>query len=331
MNTIPLIFNEREVNLARMGGKESIKGAMDVSVVLLCSDDTEDEKMASSAALPPSREHRVYALEQLQKCPFASILCVQSDAKSFNMEELSRRFPVVKFIMPLESVTIGDMINVAMAEAESSYVLVLRDTITIRQNLMQPHFFERLTAGNPYCVAPRLMDNKQESIPTQFIPEAVKGHFSVAVSSLIRDGIKTLYPFDFIGLYNREKFMQLGGFDYTILSPYYQNLDLAMRAWLWGEKIVLSTSLLLSYADAAPIDDTTTDATYLHFYLKNILPRYRDGGAIAASSFLRFLSHSSLPLFEAYHIFRDGRHWVDVNRARFCMDLQHLIESWEEE
>lgn len=324
MNTIPLIFNERKINLTRLGGKESVKGAMDVSVVMLCSDDSMEE----TEALSPSREHRVYALEQLQKCPFASIVCVETDAKSFNMEDISRRFPSVKFIMPLESVTTGDMINVAMAEVASRYVLVLRDTIKVGQNVMQPHFFERLTSGNPYCVAPRLIDSKQEAIPTQFVPEAEHGHFSVAVSSLIRDGMSTLYPFDFIGLYNREKFMHLGGFDYTIASPYYQNLDLAMRSWLWGEKTVLSTSLLLSYSDDRPIDDTTTDTTYLHFYLKNILPRYRDGGVIATSSFLRFLTHSSLPLFEAFRMFRDARDWVKVNSARFNTDLQHLIEEW---
>lgn len=316
MNEIPTRFNEREINLTRLGGMDT-EGGMDVSVVMLCSDN--------------AAAHRVYAFEQLSKCPFRSILSIERDAESFNMEEMSKRFPLVKFIMPLEGVTTGDMINIAMAEVKTSYVLILRDTIKIGQNIMQPHFFERLTAGEHYCVAPRLMDSKSEPLSTQFVPEANHGHFSVEVSSLIRDGMPTLYPFDFIGLYNAEKFRQLGGYDYTIKSPYYQNLDLAMRAWLWGEKTVLSTSLLLSYSEEEPIADTTTDTTYLHFVLKNLLPKYRDGGYISASSFFRFLTHSSLPLFEAKKVFDDGRRWVEVNKARFHTDLQHLIEGWGEE
>ncbi|MBQ9631244.1 MAG: hypothetical protein IJR49_06635, partial [Treponema sp.] len=101
-------------------------------------------------------------------------------------------------------------------------------------------------------------------------------------------------------------------------------------AWLWGEKIQISTSFLLSYSDEVPIEDITVDLSYLHFYLKNIMPRFSiDSGAyIPNFSFVSFLKHSSCGFFESRKIFNDGKNWIEKNRMRYQTDVQHLIEQW---
>jgi hypothetical protein len=315
MNTIPLIFNEKQINRTVIGGRiPSSDVTMDVSVILINSSGSH---------------FRTQTLETLSKCGFASIVSMEPDFGNFNIEEVSRRLPAVKFIIPLEKATDGDMINIGMSEVKSSYVLVLRDSLYISSGILQPRLAERLTAGNSYCIVPRLLDSSKNSLPVQFSPAAHRGHLTIVPSTVITDGVHTLYPFDFVGLYNRLKFIQLGGFDYTITSPYYQNLDLALRSWLWGETTTLSTTFLFSYNAGVPVEDTTADLTYLHFYLKNLLPRLRfDHGVITNTSFITFLAHSSCGFFEAHRQFRDAQHWVNTNKFRFRTDIQHLIENW---
>ena len=48
-----------------------------------------------------------------------------------------------------------------------------------------------------------------------------KKHFAVKESFVVNDGMNTLFSADNIALYNRKKFIQLGGFDYSIKSKYY--------------------------------------------------------------------------------------------------------------
>jgi|WetSurMetagenome_2_1015567.scaffolds.fasta_scaffold251421_2 hypothetical protein len=318
MNTIPIIFNERQISRTVLGGQQNMSVAtMDVSVILLNSSGSH---------------FRVQMIENLVNCGFSSIISIEPNPENINIEENSRRFPSVRFIVPLEPVTDGDMINIGMSEVSSSYVLVLRDTIAIPAGILAPRLVDHLVKSGIYCIAPRLIDAAKQSVPVRSTPFAEKGHLRMEMSSVVTEGIPTVYPFNYIGLYNRMKFIQLGGFDYTILSPYYQNLDLAVRSWLWGEKTELTPSFQLSYAEDLPVEDTTADLSYLRFYLKNILPVFRfDHGVIQGISFIRFLNNSSCGFFEARRQFRSADRWITLNRYRFKKDIQHLIENWDRE
>ncbi|MBR7063895.1 MAG: hypothetical protein IKI31_01890, partial [Treponema sp.] len=252
-------------------------------------------------------------------------------SRNFNIEESVKKFPSVKFIFLLEEATEGDMINIGIGESSSSYVFVLRDTLNITSNFFPSYVADKIIHSDDFCIVPRLLNKNGESIPINFFPTQEKGHFRVRFSNHLGDGTKTLYPFDFIGLYNRKKFIQLGGFDYTILSPYYQNLDLSIRSYLWGEKIKTTTTFMISYQDEVPIEDITLDLSYLHFYLKNMMPHYKvdEGCYVPRFAFLSFLKKSPCGIFESQKIFSDGKRWIEKNRLRFQTDLYNLIEMWE--
>ncbi len=316
MNTIPLIFNERQVNITVLGGQQAVpEPRMNVSVILLNGSGSN---------------FRVQSLENLLKCGFRSIVSVEPDPGDFNIEDISRRYPSVKFIIPLERVTDGDLINIGMSEISSEYALVLRDSLSIPDGVLLPNLAGNLTKSGCYCVVPRLLDSGGRGFSVRFSPEAERGRFRVTPSSVVTDGAPTLYPFDSVGLYNREKFIRLGGFDYTITSPYWQNADLAVRSWLWGERTLLSTSFRLSYAEDVPVEDSTADLSYLRFYLKNLLPKFKiDHGVIGPPAFFRFLRNSSCGFFEALRQFSDARRWTEKNQYRFRTDIQSLIEGWE--
>ena len=240
MNIIPSTFDEHQINRTVIGGRiENKNASLNISVILLNNNGS----------------HFKDALfENLLECNFRSIVSVELGANNFSIEDLAKKFPSVKFIVPLEKTTDGEMINLAMAEVESDYVLVLRNTLNITPGFIHENLAERLLKDDVFCIVPRLTDSNKNSIMVQFSPSVSKNHFVVEESFVVNDGMKTLFPTDNVALYNRKKFIQLGGFDYGIKSNYWQNLDLGLRSWLWGEETKLTTLLQFSYIEE-PIFD----------------------------------------------------------------------------
>lgn len=314
MNTIPSIFNEHQINRTVLGGKEKMVGKFNVSAIML---NTSGSHL------------RLQTLENLLSCGFDSIVWIEPTADNFNIEDISKKYPTVKFLIPLEKTTTGELINICVSEITSDYFIVLKDTLHIPPAFLQANLADFLTKQKNYCVVPRLVDEAGNAVSINVFPETVKGHFLMTKAQYVTEGLPTLSPQEFIGLYNREKFIQLGGFDYTIESPYWQNADLSVRSWLWGEKTTISTSLQISYNTEKPIDDVTKNYSYLRFYLKNILPVFKaDHAIIKSSSFLNYKFHSHCGFFEAFSHFKTAQKWVDLNKYRFKMDIKSLIENW---
>lgn len=316
MNTIPLIFDEHQVPLTILGGHETITNPrLPLAVILL---------NVGAGGL-----YRGKILENLIKSGFSRIVSIDKTPGKYNVEEMIRSFPSVKFMIPQEEISIGDMINLAMGEITESYTLVITDSIHVSPAMLSANVIERYTIQGYFCLAPKLVDPQRRPLPVRFSPEIEHSILKPSFSDIISDKSPTLYPFDFIGIYNREKFIKLGGYDYTITSPYWQNLDFALRAWLWGEEIIMSPLFQLSYESEVPVQDTTPDHTQLRFYLKNGAPRYVDGRCyIPFSSFISYRKRSKLPFLLAYREFMEARQWVAKNKRIFQQDLIGLIDSW---
>lgn len=314
MSTIPSIFNEHQINMLVLGGKESVAAArMNAAAIVL-----------NSGWSP----WRTQAVENLVKCGFSEIVFVELDSANYNLESFANRFPFVKYIVPLEDATDGELINLAAGEINADFFLVLRDSLDFSQNILSSTLARSLEGFNAFCVAPRLLTMKL-AFPILYSPEVHGGKLRIAAVSAVSDGLPDLMPFDFVGLYDRKKFIGLGGFDYTITQPYWQNMDLSMRAWLWGERNVLSTALCLNYTGKPPVLDTTPSQNSNRFYLKNLVPRfYEDHGKIPFSSFWSFFKSSSCGFTEALSQFKEAGRWVDKNKYRFKRDIIDLVENW---
>lgn len=314
MNTIPLTFNERQIDRTVLGGTQVV----------------EEIKLPVAAILINTGgiHFRQTMIENLLECGFKDIISIESDPENYNIEEISMQFPSVKFVVPLENVNEGDMINMGIEETKSEWVLVLKDTLNITKNILSPRIFEFLTKDNPYCVAPLLSFNG-ERVTCCYFPSIKKSLLEVVTDSVVAEGKATLYPQDFIALYNRKKFIDLGGFDYTIKSSYWQNLDLCFRSWLWGEKITLSTVLNISYNQKTEGVDKTANIGSSRFFLKDLAPHFKNDHAfVSPMEFFSFLPRSSCGLFESLRQFADGRDWVKKNKYRFKFDAVYLVENW---
>lgn len=315
MNITSSIFNERQINCTILGGRRSEKkSALNVAAILLNSGNNY---------------LRLQNLESLSKCGFEKIVSVENGSKNFNLDDLLQNFPEVKFVIPLEKAADGDLINVAMSEIDSPYALVLRDSIHITPKILTAQLSENVAAQNSFCIVPRIFAHDKTAIPIKFVPGVKKSVLHIESDLQISDGEPTLFPFNFFGLYNTKKFKHLGGYDFAIKNPYWQNLDFAFRAWLWGERITISTGLSFSYAEEIPLVDSTPDISQLRFFLKNMAPVIKYGRAdLPLSKFFSFKMRSSCGIFETLRQFNSARSWVQENEKRFAFDAFKLINDW---
>ena len=318
MNGIPSIFNEKQINCVILGGRHPDKQPLlKVCAILLNGGNMH---------------MRSQNLKSLEACGFEKIISIETKSKNYNIEDYSQRFPHVKFIIPLESASDGDLVNLAVSEVDSPHFLLLRDSLNLSPSLLPSALSEKLSAMNAFCVVPRVLSRGGQTLPVVFSPSAKKSVLKIDSSALVHDGKATLYPFNMLGFYDTKKFKELGGYDGSIDNPYWQNLDLSFRAWLWGERIVLAASMSLSYCDEILAMDSTPDLSQLRFFLKNMAPVYKNERAeIPLVKFFGYNRKSSCGLFESFRQFKAARAWVKKNRCRYKMDAFKFVSEWGRE
>ena len=180
------------------------------------------------------------------------------------------------------------------------------------------------------CTVPILRNPHQEIIPSIQVPAFIRKRLKVLPWSPIKNGLSSIFPFDYCGLYNRELFLAAGGYDYMIVSPYWQKLDFGFRAFMWNEKIVCSDTLVLDYSFEVPSEDNTPNESYKFFYLKNIAIRYRhDMAILPRARILTYLIHTDRGPIQSFREFWIVKKWVELNKFRFKRDAQGLVALWE--
>lgn len=317
MNTIPLIFNEHQIKRTVIGGSETqgSQKTLPISVILL-------NRGAS--------HFKTQNIEHLKQFHFQSIISVEQTVENYSIENLARVYPYVKFLIPLEKANVGEMINIAMGELESDYVLVLWDNARLSSHSLSSRFIEKIVAEDILCQVPLLKTHNSQKIPVEKIPMLVNNSFNISTASSESDKKATLFPFDHMGIYQRKKFIQLGGFDYTLEKAYWQKLDFFFRAWLWGEEVRLANLFTVQYLDDFEGEDATSDEYYLRFFLKNIAPVFKnDHAELANNKFFGYAKRAPEGWFDKRKAFKDAQSWIEKNKYRFKCDAKFLIEKWD--
>ena len=321
MNTIPSTLNDRTIPYTVVGGARGAGGPagsrVPISLVLLGRGP---------------RLFRGETLRDFDRLGFESIVCVEDGSDLFEVESLCQRFPGLRFLLLGQAADPGTRINLAIRESQAAYVLVLWNDMGLSTAGLSGRFFERLVEQDLLCLAPFLSTGSGAVLPTAAAPALQGSSLKILPLQAARDGARSLYPFDHSGIYSRERFILMGGYDGRLTNPYWQRLDFGFRAWLWGEEIRLAQSLRVAYEDEAPSEETTVDPDYRWLWLKNLAPQFRgDLAVLPGSRLLEYLLSRRGEPFKALAEFRAARAWVELNRFRFRSDARSLVDLWDEE
>jgi hypothetical protein len=326
MNTIPTIFNDTMPSYTAVGGIER-NASTGISAILLNRD---------------GRYPRRTLFQELEKIGFDYIISMEGPQERYDIEELSGRFPSVRFILLKEMISPGEQINLAVSELTSPLFFVLWNDLRLLYGggaekiasrfLYNPEHVspgDQKNTGRRLCTVPVIQNSQYETLPTLIVPAFLQKKLKTFPIAPLKEGLPTLYPFNGVGIYDRDRFVMLGGFDGTLKNPHWQLMDFGFRAYLWGEEIQCTQLVRLCYDGEVPAEDSTAEESYRRFYLKNLAPVFRgDSAHIPLRRFPGYLFRTGFDPFSAWEDFSAARHWVKTNRFRFRTDARVVTDHW---
>lgn len=266
-------------------------------------------------------------LEQIASLGIGEVVWVEGPEASRDLESLCRDFPEARFLTMQTETSIGAMIDIGISESQAPHVLCMWSDMRIAE--VSPAAVDFIGKYEAVCLLPVIKNRDRSIVPSYQAPYMKKGKLSLHFRPPSREGEKVLYPFDFCGIYDRERFARAGGFDAGIENPYWQKLDFGFRCHLWGEKILGTRTYTLFAGDSVSAEDATPDESYKAFYLKNLAVRFRrEMGALPRIKVLEYVVGAGTSPVSAIREFREARDWVFLNRFRFRRDPRELIEKW---
>lgn len=317
MNTIPLTLDSYKPTYTVIGNTKTIHNANNpaVSVVLLNRGP---------------RPFRVSALTDLLKAGFHSIISLETGVDTPELEAIAGKTPELRYICMHDAVNPGVLVNIGIREALTPYILVLWNDMRLVSSALSSRFIDRIAELDLACLVPLLTDSSAAVIPSISHPAQSGKSFKVVLLEPEKDGEKSLYPFDYCGIYSKDKFRLLGGFDWTINNPYWQKLDFGLRAWLWGERLCHAQALKIKYDDTLVVDDMSIDDDYSKFWLKNLAPVYKgDSASIPWVKLLKYIISSRKRISASVKDFSAAKTWVEACSFRFKADASCLAELWD--
>jgi len=335
MNTIPTIFNEKVTHYTAVGCKER-SSTTGISAIVL-----------NRGSMP-----RRSFFQELEKIGFDNVISIETNVPHYDIEELSGRFPFVRFILPENEINLGQSVNLGATEIESQLFYVLRSDMKIVAGGTARKMAERLSCdsglnsdnedkddkNNPkkksgfirLCTVPVIMNSNYETLPSLIAPMTQRKKMRTVYLEPRDEGNLSLYPFDGIGIYDRQRFINLGGFDTTLKHTHWQLMDFGFRSFLWGEEIALNLHFKLSYDGELPQENYTVEDSYRWFYLKNLAPVYRNDYAhLPFYRFPAFFIKCGIDLGYAWNEFKDTRKWVTTNKYRWKCDARDVTKRWD--
>ena len=272
---------------------------------------------------------RADALSDFQGLRPGQIISIENPGNTLAIESLAAHFPRVRFILLKNPVSPGECVTIGMQEAAHPLAAVFWSDMKVVSAGFPETALAALRADPVLCAMPWFYSRENESMPALQIPARDGKRLKVLSVLPAQEISPTLFPCDYCGIYSREKFLALGGYDAAIREPWWQKADFGFRALLWGEKIAAYRLLRVGASESAPVEDTGAGPGSRAFFLKNLAVRLGpDGGFLPRSAFFSFLLHSGCGLFTALAEFRSARRWVACNSSRFIHDPGAVMENW---
>jgi|GEM_PF-3326145 len=223
-------------------------------------------------------------------------------------------------------VSSGQLVNIAIEEAKSKFVLVLWSDMRFL-GAISLNVFLRIEERSNLCVTPQLFNAEGLKLPCLSAPAFDSNGFSIILDMNEQNETQVFLPLDFAGAYNRSRFLNLGGYDNTISNSYWQRADFAMRSAMWGERIVLNPALTITYnADHNAIEEEDSfGLSTLIFALKNLGVSINKNRVTLPFWRMLWLNGTRGKLT----LFNEIKEWVHHNRLRFRYNAEQVVDNWQ--
>lgn len=276
-----------------------------------------------------NRHERADIFDRIHRLNAREVISVETVNPRWDIEAYSTSYKEFRFLLfSREPDSLGQALNIAINEATSRQVLVIWSDVQVMP--ISKAYLDEFALSRDLCIIPHIRSLTGEVLPTLHVPAGYRK--ALKILSLVPGPSQksSLFPFDFMGLYNRDAFLQTTGFDEHILEPWWQKMDFGFRSWIWGNKMRASPGLRLQVLGEQEPEDTSIGPGYVRFYGKNMLPEFlADHGALSTRRFFAFKKASGASIGRAWQQFQDLRSWVFQHRYRFRTEARSIVEFWD--
>lgn len=237
----------------------------------------------------------------------------------------------LRYLKPSRPITEPLWVQLALSESRCEWMFVIADTMDVLEPFPPPKLIRSEGELKALVYLPELKLPEGKEMPSLVVPLRRGRVLQVTYLFPQEDLHEGLVPVELVGLYRPNLFLQTGGFDPAIPSPYWQKIDWGFRVHLWGESIQHLKGFRIQYLSPPQPEDGSPAPGYERFYLKNVAPRFvLDHLELPYGRFLPFWLRSGLSLRRAWREFRAVRQWIEQYRFRFRMDAVGLFSLWAE-
>jgi len=275
---------------------------------------------------------RTEMFDRLSKVGWAEILSVENPNPSYDLEQLTTRYSRLRcMVAQTTRGNPGELINAAMRECRTPLALLLWSTMTVLP--LTPRILtDLITQKLAVVTVPIIRNQRGEVLPSVSIPTEYNQGLKTLYVTPSAENNRSLFPFDYSGLYRKDLFLSMLGYDEKIVSPYWQKFEFGVRAYLWGMQIPVHQGLRTTISEYPEPEDTSTDNNYLRCYLKTLGVDFKqDHGVLDRSAFFDVYRKSGMGIFSSLKLFLEVRRWVHVHSFRYLKDFHQIVELWGEE
>lgn len=172
----------------------------------------------------------------LKNCPNCEIIVVDDGSSDDSVEFLKKHFKNIEVVEGKKNQGFAETINLGIQKAKGDYLLLLNTDVSPRPGFLQKALdhFEKNKENKIFAVG--LCDISHENGKTvkrgRGMAKFEKG-FLFHSAAPIRSG-ETFWVSGGSGLFDRRKFLELGGFDPVFAPFYWEDIDLSYRAQKGG-------------------------------------------------------------------------------------------------
>lgn len=165
----------------------------------------------------------------LKECNGCEIIVVDDGSSDDSVEFIKKNFKKIKLVARTKNGGFVKAINSGVEKAEGEWVLLLNSDVRPRENFLKP-LLPHLQDKNLFAVGLEDFSHEGEKIVTRGRGAAEFKKGFVAHRRLSSEKGETFWVSGGSGLFNREKFTELGGLDVDYAPFYWEDIDLSYRA-----------------------------------------------------------------------------------------------------